>query len=411
MAWRIDENLIRGEIDNRTRGRVTGRLWFAGRTDPVVLDLAGNAWRDLAGHRLEFVNPAPQPGLPSRFAALQNGTTGDITASRKVKVPDIPLDQIGEYTAARKPFPWHWGNSLYLEWFSGANGRVVIESVSYQLTVSTDSTWEMTPAEEDEQRTANATGLATFLARAGEALPAESERDPDRPLTEAEADKIQADSDRLMDRVMARLDRADGDADIDTILEEEIERARRERGEPDLTPEQEVERDRWIDEMNAAAAELMAEAKAETWKPDEPETGGGVDDPFADKHPLATRAFELTLRVAHEIRARGWLPDDAGQEHPVMVLRLSIMGAGAKLAGSLNRENWPPPLDFCASTIVRLKKAAGLLEDAKLAAESCREEALTNPSWLAEVTRELEAIAAETDAFIAELRARLENGN
>jgi hypothetical protein len=409
MAWRIDENLIRGEIDNRTRGRVTGRLWFAGRTDPVELDLVGNAWRDLAGHRLEFVNPAPQPGLPASFASRQDGTTGDITASRKVKVPDIPLDQIGEYYAARKPFPWHWGNSLYLEWFSATNGRVVIESVSYQLTISTDSTWTMTPAEEDAQRTANATGLATFLARAGEALPAAAETDPDRPLTEAEADKIQADSDRLMDRVMARLDRAGDDADLDEILEEEIKRARRERGEPDLTPEQEAERARWIDEMNAAAAELMAEAKAESWKPEREESGGGADDPFGDRHPLSAHAFELTLRVVREIKARGWLPDHAGQEHPVTVLRNSLMGASAKLAGSLDRDDWPPPLDFCASTIVRLKKAAGLLEDARLAAESCRTEALTDPAWLAEVAQELDAIAADTDALIAELRARLEN--
>ena len=121
MAWRIDEHVLRGEIDNRTRGRVTGRVWFSGRAEPMELDLAGNAWRDLAGRRLEFVNPAPKPGLAASFAARQHGTTGDITASRKVKVPDIPLDQIGEYYAAHKPWPWHWGNSLYLEWFSDAN--------------------------------------------------------------------------------------------------------------------------------------------------------------------------------------------------------------------------------------------------------------------------------------------------
>src|SRR5688572_2285679 len=44
MAWRIDENVTRGEIDNRIPGRVTGRIWFVGREDPVVLTLIGNAW-------------------------------------------------------------------------------------------------------------------------------------------------------------------------------------------------------------------------------------------------------------------------------------------------------------------------------------------------------------------------------
>eukprot|EP01031_Cornospumella_fuschlensis_P019204 gene19204-23528_t len=34
MAWRIDQSVIRGEIDNRTRDRVTGRIWFEGRADP-----------------------------------------------------------------------------------------------------------------------------------------------------------------------------------------------------------------------------------------------------------------------------------------------------------------------------------------------------------------------------------------
>ena len=29
MAWRIDRHVVRGEIDNRTRGRVTGLIWFA----------------------------------------------------------------------------------------------------------------------------------------------------------------------------------------------------------------------------------------------------------------------------------------------------------------------------------------------------------------------------------------------
>ncbi len=169
MAWRIDEAVIRGEIDNRLRGRVTGRIWFAGRAEPVALDLAGNCWRDLAGRRLEFANPEPQPGLPESFAARQTGSTGDITASRKVKVPDIPLDQIGEYYAARKPFPWHWGNSLYLEWFSARNGRVVIESASYVLKIVGDPAWEMTPEQETEQRKANGEAITGFMNELTEA--------------------------------------------------------------------------------------------------------------------------------------------------------------------------------------------------------------------------------------------------
>lgn len=160
MAWRIDESVIRGEIDNRVRCRVTGLIWFTGRAEPVELDLAGNAWRDLAGRRLEFVNPDPKPGDLKDLAARQTGVIGDCTASRKVKVPEIPLEQIGEYYAQKKPWPWHWGNSLYLEWFSTTNGRVVIESATFQLTIASDAAWKMTPEEEQTQRRAKSVGFS-----------------------------------------------------------------------------------------------------------------------------------------------------------------------------------------------------------------------------------------------------------
>jgi hypothetical protein len=31
MAWRIHDHVIKGEIDNRRRDRVMGRIWLAGR--------------------------------------------------------------------------------------------------------------------------------------------------------------------------------------------------------------------------------------------------------------------------------------------------------------------------------------------------------------------------------------------
>lgn len=191
MAWRIDEHVIRGEIDNRTRGRVTGRIWFAGRDEPVDLELTGNAWRDLAGRRLEFTNPDPKPGLADSFVAVQRGVVGDITASRKVKVPEIPMDQIGEYYAQRKKWPWHWGNCLYLEWFSARNGRVVIESPFFHLTVAPDFAWDMTEPEELEQRRANGEALTSFMGRLAEAVEraqADASSDDDAPAAEDDSD-------------------------------------------------------------------------------------------------------------------------------------------------------------------------------------------------------------------------------
>ena len=392
---------MRGEIDNRARGRVTGRLWFAGRVEAVELDLAGNAWRDVAGRRLILTNPQPKPGIPGGLRGKQTGVVGDITASRKVRVPEIPLDQIGEYYAARKPFPWHWGNSLYLEWFSVANGRVVIESASYELTVVGEAAWEMNEEEERIQRQANGEAMVQFMERLGKAVAAATDgedggREEDRSQTEEEADRMLEESDRLADRIEARMEREGPDADYEKILDEELERRSRERGEPPLTPEEETRSAEWIEELNQAAEEAASD-------PDAPEEADR-------KHPLAERAFEFSVRLHKDVDNLGWVPDEASSEHPVAELVTTVMQAAAKLAGSLNVKDYPPPARFCGHTIARLKRAAGYLNDAQLAAEVCAEQELTESAWLAEVRREVIALAAEVERVIGELRERLARG-
>lgn len=393
MAWRIDEFVVRGEIDNRTRGRVTGRIWLVGREEPVELDLTGDAWRDLAGRRLEFKNPSPKTGDVSHLADRQNGVIGDCTASRKVKVPDIPLDQVGAYYAAKKPWTWHWGNCLYLEWFSEANGRVVIESVAYQLAVSPESAWDMTPVEEEQQRRANAAALARCLEQMSEAV---GEMAGERPMSEAEAEQLQEEGDRLIDRIEARLEREGADARFEDILEEEIERRRRERGEAPA-PEQEAQRLSWLEDLNRAAAE-----SARYFNPSEE----WVDS----RHPVAQRAYALAIRLMQEPEQRGWTPSGAGEEHPLVDLAAATMKAGAKLASALNGGKWPPPVILCAYSIVRLKRARGYLEDALRAAEHCQHERLADDAWLLEAGGELHALADECEALLAELRAKLERG-
>ena len=57
MAWRIHDSVQRGEIDNRERGVVRGKVWLHGLAEPVALELKGNACPDLAGCLLTFENP------------------------------------------------------------------------------------------------------------------------------------------------------------------------------------------------------------------------------------------------------------------------------------------------------------------------------------------------------------------
>ncbi|MCX6937352.1 MAG: hypothetical protein NTU80_05555 [Verrucomicrobia bacterium] len=440
MAWRIEEPLIRGEIDNTTRGRVTGRLWFLGRDEPVVLNLTGNAWRDVAGHVLRFTNPAPvvaQPEVLNGLASEQRGAVGDITASRKVKVPDCSMEELLECVKAKRPFPWHWGNSVYLEWYSEQNGRVVIESAGYELELLGEPSWTMTEAEEAAQQETNGRAGLTFLNQ----LTGETEEvaanmedagfagggdptDDDEPTSagEAQADAEQARMDLLLDRVQARIARAQAAGetlDFERIMEEERARLRRERDEPEpdpATPEEEAARAEWIEEMNAAAEAALTEIGADT-KNAEP--GGEDEDWLADdeemEHPLVTRSTLLTERVHADLKERGWLDDASSAEHPLWELANGTMIAGAKLAGAFgaagDEETWPPEALFAGGVLVRLKKARGHLHDALAGLVAAEEQDLAEPVWLAEVHAEVTAILAELDGLIAEVRAVLEEAD
>ena len=145
MAWRFHEHILRGELDNRTRGRVTGRIWLAGAEEPLVLDLRGDCAPDLAGCLLTFENPNPVPMTSEPPSAVQRGWVGDITASQKCRVPDVPVE---EFVRAKGNAPWHWANTLYLEWYSEVNGRVVVQTADFALNLSAP-VWTMT---EDEYR-------------------------------------------------------------------------------------------------------------------------------------------------------------------------------------------------------------------------------------------------------------------
>ncbi|MCW1924930.1 hypothetical protein OKA05_20375 [Luteolibacter arcticus] len=394
MAWRIDEHVIRGEIDNRTRGKVTGRIWFTGSDEPVVLELEGNPWRDLAGHLLRFSNPTPKPGLREGFAPLQDGVVGDITASRKVKVPDVPMEEVIACYEKKQPFPWHWGNSLYLEWFSMKNGRVVIETADFKLDLDDTAVWTMSDEEEIEQRRANGEAMTGFMDRMMMAVAEQSGHDDDdapKSKAEAEADAEAARMDLLLDRVQARIER-EGHDDFERIFDEERTRLMRERGEsdPQLTPEQEAERQRWIEEMNAICAESVENADADDWKDDQ-------------RHPLIERCVELAVRLHHEVGE--WLPKDAPQEHPLLEVINGVQSASAKLGGALeSADEWPPDKLFAGDVLVRLKKAREWLRDALHGIDAADHESLATPVWRAFVRKETGEILGEVEGLIAEVR-------
>jgi hypothetical protein len=415
MAWRIDESVVRGEIDNREQGRVTGRIWLLGREDPVELNLKGNPWRDLAGHLVRFTHDRPQPGKLEGFFTDQGGVVGDITASRKVRVPEIPVAEMYARAKAGEPYPWHWSNSLYLEWFSLRNGRVVIESTDYRIEIDPEPAWTMDQAGEREQRAENSRSLARFMEILGHAVAGNDlaevggfeefealigDDDEPRSKAEAKADADAAYMDKLLDRIEARIEREGLDEDnFERIHEEERTRLRKEMGfppDPEPTPEQLEEQQRWIDEMNAAAQEALEEAEADDWK----------GDPFERERPeLVERATDLGVQLHAEIDAL--LPENPPREHPLIEIVNGMHLASAKIAGalaSMDDEGWPPDPLCAGDSLVRLKKARGALRDALRGLDSAEEENLGTTEWRTDARREIAEILGEVQQLIAEVR-------
>ena len=153
MAWRLDKVVEHGEIDNTVAGATTGRIWLRSMDEPLLLSLNGDCWRDIAGARLEFTNPTPQAAQD--LASLdpdQVGLVGDMTAARRVRHP------------SNGGGPARWGNALYLEWFSEANGRVLIEATNFKLRIS-EHLWRMDEDDEEAQKLANLQAMRDFMAR------------------------------------------------------------------------------------------------------------------------------------------------------------------------------------------------------------------------------------------------------
>lgn len=408
MAWRIAESVERGEIDNRTKGRVVGKLWLCGRAEPVRIELTGNPWRDLAGQYLRFVNPEAKP-LPehyANFADEQTGVVGDMTAARKVKVLDFPIEELKNYYKTGIPMPYHWGNSLYLEWHSVRNGRVVIEATNYELKVEPEAAWQMSEEDEQAQQEANGRAMVNFmdqLVEAAAVVETVDEADDDAPQSaaEAEADQEAARMDMLLDRVTARMDHEGFDeSQFEQIMEEERERLRRERGEPEpepLSPQEVADCNEWIAAANEAAEESTAD---------------GYEELHNREHPLVTHCHELGRRLRKEIKQNEWLDDTVHTEHPLHELVHSIWLAGAKLAGALNGDpqDWPPDALFAGDTLVRLKKARGYFQDTLRALESVDADKLADPAWSPPIRQEVEGLLCTVQELIDEIRAVLQDG-
>jgi hypothetical protein len=158
------------------------------------------------------------------------------------------MDEFLDWPKEKGPPPSHWANCLYLEWFSESNGRVVIESADYELTISPPE-WRLTDEEEAQRAKDAAAGLAGFMGKLTAAIEQHQrgQKDPEtEEWDEHDYEKFLKESDARTTKYMKLLDKY-GDSD------EAEEIIAREMGwEQELTPEEEEQQRQWIAEMNVA---------------------------------------------------------------------------------------------------------------------------------------------------------------
>ena len=176
MALRLNTAILSGWIDNTIPGETRGGIEVLGMQRPMEVILKGNCARDIAGTRLDFTNPdpKPQPDVVRVLHMLQRGVVGDLSASQKVKSLLISQSEMVEYLEADKQLPYAWKNCLFLEWYSIANGRVIIESTEFEMKLS-EHKWEIDEVGERRQRWENEMALEHFIELISHANDAESQ--------------------------------------------------------------------------------------------------------------------------------------------------------------------------------------------------------------------------------------------
>ena len=390
---------MRGEIDNRVKGVVRGKIWVEGRAEPVMLELKGNAWPDLAGCLLTFTNPLkriPHPGLDT-LAPVQRGTIGDLTASRKVRVFDIPTEEAYMMCKRGEKPPEHMANSLYLEWFSQANGRVVIESADYELGISAPE-WRMTPEENEQRAREAAAGMNDFMQKITDAIETHrrGQKDPEAEWDEHDYERLMKESDARTDKYMELLEKY-GDSD------EAEEKIAKEMGWLRELTEEEAEQERQrIEAMNHLPAEALNEPLPEP----EPHREGIDWIRTADgdiRHPLQHRCFESAMKFWNQADALG-LEKLADKDLDQFVFEFQT--TGAKLAGALNGVAQDRGFADSAFTVACLKRALDHLYQAQAGLEAVVPKKLLPEKMVAAARQELFEIREGILKLMDEFRGR-----
>ena len=407
MAWRLHEHVLRGRIDNRARGCVTGEIWLAGIDQPLVLELKGDCAPDVAGCELSFENPNPIPMSTRPPAPQQRGPAGDITAARKVRVFDVPIEEAMAMCRRGETPPEHMANSLYLEWFSEFSGRVVIESADYRLKIS-EPRWRFTREEltERERRIAeNDTPFAIAVTQDGES----DEWD------ELRYEQFLRESDARTERYGRLLEKYADHPDSERIIAREMGWTWLEEAldlqEQETEQRQEEEKEKKNEDLQAEIPEeedgFEEEFEDYELPPPDPMREGidwVRDDRGHISHPIEKRAHDALHGLLEELKAAGHFPEEQDEQLGDFVG--GYMTLGAKLAGALDGIASGEDFSEAAMVIAWLKRVLEILNKTIAAADAVSEKRFLPAERFAYYRNELFAIREEILELMTQLRSR-----
>lgn len=421
MAIRLEKAVIRGELSNEIRGQVTGRLWLLGRKDPLTFKLLGDCLRDLAGCVLSFENPNPEP-LPhlDLLAAIQQGPVGDMTASRKARVPTVSESDLLDLLAKGKSIPAKLSNILYLEWFSDTNGRVVIEAPDFNVSLS-EAFWKMDRQDGTAQELANQHAFHDYIDSITGMDPSDDDEDDEEDLADDEDEDSFANSTdpRTSSPHFASSSQDAFDSPLNEFEWEqelrEVDRRAEAYAEACDRYHNHPQRERliaeamgWepedIEEMSRHLASVSDEIDfidpaTSQISPEDP-------DEIAAQHPLSRRAVTFALGLQRDAESAGLLARDCNRESPVVSVIVSVIALGGKLAAALDPlvEGFDLDPGF---VIAMLKRALVPLNEALHALASIDTRPLKRPAraWIRLARRELFSLRADVLDLMQQLRA------
>jgi len=329
----------------------------------------------------------------------------------------LPFEEAYARKKKGLPVPEHMANSLYLEWFSEANGRVVVESAEYKLTISPPA-WKPTPQEEQQRQREAEQGFTGFVGKLSEALEAaQYEPHEDKEWNEFDYEKLMRESDARTDKYSELLGKYMDHPDRDRIvakemgwnwIEEALDEAERRTGVPpakDAAKTDDTVEDEDDDEAAGTEDPFALEVPDDLELPEPDPATEGVDwvreEDGGFSHPLSLRAFESSIALWHKCDELGlgkMDDDDLGE----LISEFQI--TGAKLAGALDGLVYGRDHREGAFIVACLKRALNHLHAAQAALEKVVARNLLPADLITTNRNELFAIREEILRLMEEFR-------